>query len=84
MVRRRRGFEGLAHRLVLGHGDQHDIGSAVAGDREVVMLAGDAVGEFGDPCLRLRDGDGLHEAMIVTGLNSGQLGGDGSTSELVG
>ena len=42
------------HGFVLGDGDEHDVGAAVAGDGEVIMLTGDPVGEFGDPGLRFR------------------------------
>src|SRR6516165_5571267 len=52
--------ECLLQGLVLRHRDQHDVGAAVAGDGEVVMLAGYPVGEFGDPCLRFGNGYGLH------------------------
>ena len=52
--------QGLLHGLVLGDRDEHDIGAAVAGDGEVIVFAGDPVGELSDPGLRFGDGNGLH------------------------
>jgi len=52
--------KGLLHGLVLGDGDQHDIGAAVAGDYEVIVLACNPVSEFGDPGLRFGDRYGPH------------------------
>ena len=53
--------QGLLHGLVFGDLDEHDIGAAIAGDREVIVFAGDPVGKFGDPGLRFGNGDGLHK-----------------------